>query len=134
MIAAQATAEALHRKRDNRAENFTAEQLEIVQYYISKYPNSIAGTGIMSEKELMSGPSSGRDEDDNTMSSMSDKSGLSARKPKNQVLIDLTKTTVSNHTQLMAHLVLVKETNDRNRQEDIAYRNPCDAANRAAAP
>lgn len=119
-------AEAKEVRRNNR--NFSPADMEIILYYIAKYPRSVAGVGVMSEVKLYSGAGRKRsnetsflddDDDDSSLGARTDTTG-GKHKSKSAMIAELADDMASRHQDWI-------RIHDSDRAEDLQYRKDKDA-------
>lgn len=122
-------------KRNNRyvVADVDEESMKIIQHFMTTFPESVSGIGLMTETEATSGAGRKREacaiEGFIGNPTLEDFLGpLPAKKPKKtSLIIDLTRTTVQHHEENMAFNKSALEYQKEIRFEDITRRKDVDS-------
>ena len=134
MLNAAAVDQARDVKRNNRFVNadIDEETLKIISFFNESFPESVSGVGLMSETEATGGGDRKRGfcniDGLNNDALADDPTGPPTKKiSKSSLIIDLTKTSIQQHEEMMAFNKSNLEYQKESRTQDIARRHDRDA-------
>lgn len=137
MVKAAVVDNARDVKRNNRFVNADIDEdtLKIIKFFNESFPESVSGVGLMSECEATGGGDRKRGSCDidglNSDALADDLDAPAAKKAtKSSLIIDLTKTSIQQHEEMMAFNRSNLEYQKESRTQDIARRNDRDIRER----